>query len=84
MIRLGLVIVVCVLFLVGPAVGQTREEGPWWPHPLWGAEDQAGASNWITAEKVLAAVKLVETGGSTSWGRSTNAVCRCSAIGPTA
>ncbi len=51
-----------VLFVAGSAVGQTREEGPWWPHPIWGAEDQAGASNWITPEKVLAAIGLVETG----------------------
>ncbi|NND33478.1 MAG: cyclase family protein [Saprospiraceae bacterium] len=41
---------------------QTRDQGPWWPHPIWGAEDQAGASNWITAEKVLEAVALVTTG----------------------
>ena len=27
---------------------QTREKGPWWPHPIWGANDQAGGSNWIT------------------------------------
>ncbi|NND09353.1 MAG: cyclase family protein [Saprospiraceae bacterium] len=41
---------------------QTEEEGKWWPHPLWGAEDQAGASNWNTPEKVLQAVSLVKTG----------------------
>jgi len=41
---------------------QTRKEGPWWPHPQWGAEDQAGASNWITPEKVLRAARLVTTG----------------------
>lgn len=63
MFRFSMFVVVCSLFVTAsPAVGQTREKGPWWPHPLWGAEDQAGASNWITAEKVLAAVKLVETG----------------------
>ena len=44
------------------ARGQTRERGPWWPHPIWGAEDQAGASNWITPDKVLEAVGLVTTG----------------------
>lgn len=51
--------------LVGPGASveaQTREQGPWWPHPIWGAEDQAGASNWITPEKVLEAVSLVRTG----------------------
>ena len=61
--RSSWVVVVCsLLFAAGPVVGQTREAGPWWPHPIWGAEDQAGASNWITPEKVLAAIKLVETG----------------------
>ena len=54
--------VLAMALLVVPAGGQTREEGPWWPHPLWGAEDQAGASNWITAETVLSAVKLVTAG----------------------
>jgi kynurenine formamidase len=44
------------------AVAQTREQGPWWPHPIWGAEDQAGASNWITPAKVLEAVELVTAG----------------------
>lgn len=44
------------------ASAQTREEGPWWPNPTWGAEDQAGASNWITAEKVLEALSLATSG----------------------
>lgn len=53
----------CILpMAVVPANAQTREEGPWWPHPLWGADDQAGASNWITPEKILQAMTLVETG----------------------
>jgi len=41
---------------------QNRSQGPWWPNKLWGAEDQSGASNWITAEKVLKSVSLVKTG----------------------
>ena len=41
---------------------QTREAGPWWPHPEWGAMDQAGASNRITPEKIVAAIRLVRTG----------------------
>jgi len=63
MVRLGAVIV-CFSLLptAAPAIAQTREKGPWWPHPIWGPEDQAGASNWITPEKVLQAVKLVGTG----------------------
>ena len=45
-----------------PVAGQTREKGPWWPHPIWGPNDQAGASNWITPAKILEAVSLVKTG----------------------
>jgi hypothetical protein len=52
--------VLCLL--AGSALAQTREAGPWWPHPTWGPGDQAGASNWITPEKVLEAVRLVKTG----------------------
>jgi kynurenine formamidase len=35
---------------------------PWWPHPKWGKDDQAGASNWITPAKVLDAAKLIRDG----------------------
>ena len=48
--------------VAGESLAQTREKGPWWPHPLWGPEDQAGGSNWITPEKILEAVQLVKTG----------------------
>lgn len=34
---------------------------PWWPS-RWGADDQAGASNWITPEKVKDAVKWIKDG----------------------
>jgi kynurenine formamidase len=44
------------------ALAQTREKGPWWPHPIWGANDQSGGSNWITPEKILKAISLVKTG----------------------
>lgn len=44
------------------AHAQTREQGPWWPHPIWGAGDQAGGSNWMTPEKIMKAMKLVTTG----------------------
>jgi kynurenine formamidase len=54
--------------LVGPAQAQGAPPTPetpagaaWWPS-RWGPEDQAGASNWITPEKILDAVKLVRTG----------------------
>ena len=51
-----------VLLSAGTTLAQTREAGPWWPNPAWGAGDQAGASNWITPEKVLEAVRLVKAG----------------------
>jgi hypothetical protein len=38
-----------------PAAAKNRETGPWWPHPIWGPEDQAGGSNWITPDKILEA-----------------------------
>ncbi len=41
---------------------QTREKGEWWPNAQWGVGDQAGASNWITPDKVLKATALVKTG----------------------
>ncbi len=64
-------VVLCLLILTGVhALAQTREKGPWWPHPIWGGEDQAGASNWITPEKVLEAVRLVETGRIYELGRT--------------
>jgi hypothetical protein len=59
--RLVLASTVIVVF-AGTGQAQTREAGPWWPHPTWGRGDQAGASNWITPEKVLEAVRLVKTG----------------------
>jgi kynurenine formamidase len=51
-----------IVVSVYPTTSQTRDEGPWWPHPMWGVGDQAGASNWITPEKILEAVSLVKTG----------------------
>ena len=52
------------MFCIGSVscVAQTREKGPWWPHPIWGAGDQAGGSNWITSEKILKALTLAKTG----------------------
>ncbi len=49
-------------FAAPPLAAQTRQQGPWWPHPLWGATDQAGGSNWITPEKILQSLRLVKTG----------------------
>ncbi len=58
-------IAICVcgtILSTAPAIGQTRDQGPWWPHAVWGPEDQAGASNWITPEKILKAISLVKAG----------------------
>ena len=56
--------IVCLLFAGSSltADAQTKEKGPWWPHAIWGAGDQAGGSNWITPEKVIESLKLVKTG----------------------
>ena len=43
-------------------VCQTRDRGPWWPHPIWGAQDEAGASNWITPEKIMKSLKYAKEG----------------------
>jgi len=56
-----------VYLCTGLAAAETGE--PWWPHPLWGERDQAGASNWITPEVVLRAVRLVKTGKVYSLGQ---------------
>ena len=52
-----------LLFLMPmyPAIGQANEK-PWWPHPLWGPDDEAGASNWISPEKILSVLPLIKTG----------------------
>jgi kynurenine formamidase len=59
--RFALVFLLAAVFAF-PAASQTREEGPWWPHPIWGKDDQAGGSNWITPEKILKSLTLVKTG----------------------
>ena len=43
------------------ALAQTRDKGPWWPS-VHGAKDQAGASNYITPEKILKALRIPKTG----------------------
>lgn len=48
---------------------QSNEVKPWWPNSQWGAGDQAGASNWITPEKILQAMSLVRTGKTYEMGQ---------------
>ena len=65
-----MMVVVAVLALVpGLVTGQTREKGPWWPHPIWGAGDQAGGSNWITPSKIMEAIQLVKEGKTYELGQ---------------
>ena len=45
-----------------PTLSQTREKGPWWPSALWGAKDEAGASNWITPQKIMKALTYAKEG----------------------
>jgi hypothetical protein len=56
--RLTLLIVASTLSLLA----QTRERGPWWPNAQWGATDEAGASNWITPEKIMKALTYAKEG----------------------
>jgi kynurenine formamidase len=43
-------------------VAQAPAGAPFWPHPKWGKDDSAGASNWITPAKVLDAAKWIKDG----------------------
>ena len=48
-------------FAAAPCLSQTREQGPWWPSPH-GPMDQAGASNYVTPEKILSALQIPRSG----------------------
>ncbi len=54
--------------LAGPTAQSTPSGDDWWPS-RWGSGDQAGASNWITNGKVMAAADLIETGKIYELGR---------------
>jgi hypothetical protein len=45
--------------VAGAAQAQQVAQAPaaWWPHPKWGKDDMAGASNLMTPAKVLDTVK---------------------------
>lgn len=52
-----------------PTAAQAQDAAAkWWPSK-WGAEDQAGASNHITSEKILDALKGIKTGKVHELGR---------------
>lgn len=56
------------LTTAGTTAADTPIGPAWWPS-RWGPADEAGASNWITPEKVLTAVTLVKTGKTYRLGR---------------
>lgn len=58
----SLALVIAIALSSVSVATQTREKGPWWPHPIWGPSDEAGASNWITQQKVVQSLRLVKTG----------------------
>ena len=62
------ILVLCGLVGSSHAGAQTQEKGPWWPSPH-GAKDQAGNSNYITAEKVLKSLRIPKTGQAYELGR---------------
>ncbi|MFQ5680082.1 MAG: cyclase family protein [Gemmatimonadota bacterium] len=51
-----------------PAAGQERPPGAWWPSE-WGAEDERGAANRLTPEKVREASALIREGKVYQLGR---------------
>lgn len=56
--------------VTGASAQMMTPSGPqWWPS-RWGPTDEAGASNWMTPEKVLEAVKLIKTGQVYRLGRA--------------
>ena len=52
------------------ATAPALSDKPWWPHPRWGKDDQAGASNWITPAKVLDSAKWIKDGKVYRIGRA--------------
>ena len=69
-IAIGLIVGMLLIATAATAAAQaTTPIGPqWWPSP-WGPGDEAGASNLMTPEKVLEAVKLITTGKVYRLGR---------------
>jgi kynurenine formamidase len=59
---IGVFIGVSCVLVSARGDAQTRQSGPWWPNAEWGKDDQAGATNRITPEKVLSSLKLATTG----------------------
>ncbi len=68
--------VVAGTLVAGVAHAQQIAQAPalsdkvWWPHPKWGKDDQAGASNYMTPAKTLDTVKLIKDGKVYRIGRT--------------
>ena len=54
-------IAACAIFAGGAWAGNNPVDEDWWPTEF-GADDQSGATAYITAEKRIAAAQLVKTG----------------------
>lgn len=68
---LSVLLVLCIVVKGAVLMGQEPErsaDAVWWPS-IWGPGDEAGASNWITAEKILQAAKLIKQGKIHEIGR---------------
>jgi kynurenine formamidase len=60
-LRLAVCALAAAVLATGALFAQTRDKGPWWPSPH-GPKDQAGNSNYITADKILKALRIPKTG----------------------
>ena len=50
-------------------VMETPLGSKWWPHPIWGAGDEAGSTNWYTKPEVVQrALALAKTGNTLKIG----------------
>ena len=67
--RIGFGCLLSATLLGASASAQTPIGPEWWPSE-WGADDERGAANRITAEKVLEAVSLIEEGKIYQLGRA--------------
>ena len=36
LVATGIVALLCAVTAAAPLSAQTRAQGPWWPHPIWG------------------------------------------------
>lgn len=57
----GAIVLLTALMMPFSVAAQTSESGLWWPSPH-GTGDQAGASNYVTPEKILSALQIPRTG----------------------